>query len=107
MQNITLKQLQELVMKQAEEKGFGTKREEINVAEKIALIHSEVSEAYEGYRKNLEGKDSFGKELGDVLQRVIHLAGCMGVDLEKEILEKLEMNKDRVWDWNKLNEGHN
>ena len=39
VEKITLEQLSALVMTQAKEKGFGTKPEEINVGEKIALIH--------------------------------------------------------------------
>jgi len=105
MEDLTLKQLSYLVMKQAEEKGFGTTPEDINVGEKIALIHTEISEAYEAYRhNNFEGKDSFQKELGDAVERIFHLAGIMGIDLEKEILEKQEMNKNRVWDWTEMNE---
>jgi len=55
-------------MNQASEKGFGTKPKDINVVEKIVLIHSEVPEAFEAYRhKNIDGKDGFKEELGDVL----------------------------------------
>ena len=43
---LTLKELQTLIMEQAKKKGFGTKPEDINISEKIALIHSEISEAY-------------------------------------------------------------
>jgi len=104
---ITLEQLTKLVMQQAEEKGFGTKPEEINVAEKIALIQSEVSEAYDAYRqKNINGKDGFAEEMGDVIQRVLHLCGVLGVNVEEAVLEKLDYNKARAWDWDKLNEKH-
>jgi NTP pyrophosphatase (non-canonical NTP hydrolase) len=103
-----LKDIQNIILQQAHEKGFGTKPGEINVAEKIALIHSEVSEAFEAYRhKNIEGKDGFQEELGDIVQRVLHLAGIFQVDIEAEILKKIESNKSRNWDWNKLNENHN
>jgi len=102
-----IKELQELIMKQAKEKGFGIKPEEINLGEKIALIHSEISEAFDAYRhKNIDGKDGFKEELGDSIQRILHLAGIFNIDIEKEILKKLEMNKDRKWDWDKLNERH-
>jgi len=57
MKDFNIKQLTELIMQQAKDKGFGTKPEEINVAEKIALIHSEISEAFEAYRyKNIDQK---------------------------------------------------
>ena len=107
MEKLTLEQLQELIINQAKEKGFGTNPSEINVGEKIALIHSEISEAFEAYRhKNINGKDGFSEELGDAVQRILHLAGIFNIDIEKEILKKLEYNKDRNWDWDKLNEKH-
>lgn len=103
--NKTLKDLERLIMEQAKAKGFGTKPTEINVAEKIALIHSEVAEAYEAYRhKDMDSKDGFRQELGDVVARVLHLAGIMGVDIEAEILKKLDSNKTREWDFSKMNE---
>lgn len=108
MENLNLKQLTVLILEQAESKGFGTKPEDINVGEKIALIHSEVSEAFEAYRhKNIDGKDGFKEELGDVVQRVLHLSGIFGIDVEAEILKKMESNKTRNWDFDKMNEKHN
>lgn len=104
---MNIKQLTEVIMAQASEKGFGTKPEDINVAEKIALIHSEVSEAFEAYRhKNIEGKDGFKEELGDVIQRVLHLCGVLDIDVEEAILKKVNYNKDRKWSWNDMNENH-
>lgn len=107
MEEFTLKQLQKLILEQAKEKCFGIKPEEINVAEKIALIHSEISEAFEAYRhKKIEGKDGFKEELGDALQRILHLAGIFDIDLEKEILKKINYNKERDWNWKEMNENH-
>lgn len=107
MKELTLKELTELVLRQAEEKKFGTKPREINVGEKIALIHSEISEAFEAYRhKNIDGKDGFKEELGDAVQRILHLAGIFDIDIQEEILKKLNFNKNRNWDWDKLSETH-
>lgn len=107
MANLTLKELTALVLAQAKEKGFGTTPSEINVAEKIALIHSEITEAYSAYRhKNMDGKDGFHEELGDTVQRILHLCGIFGIDVEAEILKKITSNKDRTWDWKKMNEKH-
>lgn len=104
---MTIKQLTELIMAQAKEKGFGTKPDEINVSEKVALIHSEISEAFEAYRnKNINGKDGLEEELGDSIQRILHLCGVMSLDVETAILKKINANKEREWDWEKLNEKH-
>jgi NTP pyrophosphatase (non-canonical NTP hydrolase) len=106
---LSLKQLTDLIMQQAKEKGFGTTPEEIDIPEKIALIHSEVSEAFTAYRhKNMTGKDGFEEELGDIIQRVLHVCGALNIDVEAAILSKLEYNKAREWDWKNLNEtSHN
>jgi len=104
---MTIKELTNLIMKQAEQKGFGSKPKDINLAEKIALIHSEISEAYQAYRnKKINGKDGFKEELGDAIQRILHLGGIMDVDIEKIILKKIKQNKNRKWHWNKINEKH-
>ena len=107
MEKITLQQLSALILQQAKEKGFGTKPEEINVAEKIALIQTEISEAFEAYRhKKIHGKDGFAEEMGDAIQRILHLCGVLNVNVEEAILEKLDYNKARQWDWEKMNERH-
>lgn len=91
-------------MHQAKEKGFGTTHEEIDIHEKFALIHSEVSEAYEAYRKNgHQVTDDFIEELGDVMQRIMHLAGCFNINLEQSIIQKIKKNKSRDWSWDKMN----
>ena len=104
---LTLQQITSAVMDQAKAKGFGTKPDEINVGEKIALIHAEVSEAYEAYRhKKMDGPDSFKEELGDIVQRILHLAGIFDINMEAAIVEKLKRNSDREWQWQDMNENH-
>lgn len=103
----SLHQLTALILEQARKKGFGTKPQEINVPEKIALLHSELSEAYAAYRhKKIAGKDGFKEELADVVARVLHLCGIFEIDLEKELRKKLHSNRRRTWDWDALNEKH-
>jgi NTP pyrophosphatase (non-canonical NTP hydrolase) len=105
MSNLTLKEIQDLIMQQAEEKGWGIKPEDISIPEKIALIHSEISEAFEAYRhKNINAEHGFNEELGDAVTRILHLCGILNIDLEKEILNKLESNKTRTWNWKNMNE---
>lgn len=46
-----INKLTEDILKLANEKGWVTDKDKINVPEKIVLIHTEVAEAYEAYRK--------------------------------------------------------
>ena len=104
---MNIEELTTAVMKQAEEKGFGTKLDEISVPEKISLIHAQVSSAYEGYRKKqIDGPYSFSNEMAGALQRIVHLCAVMDIDVEKALKEKFEENADREWDWENLNEKH-
>lgn len=71
-------------------------------AEKIALIHSEVSELLEGVRK--PGPDEhcpeFTKEeieLSDALIRILDYAGAYGVRLQAATRAKLAYNRTRPW----------
>lgn len=71
-----------------------------NVPEMIALIHSEVSEGLEGYRKNLMDdklphRPMLEVELADTLIRIFDLAGYQGLDLGGAVMEKLEYNATR------------
>ena len=95
---MTLKELQDLILAQAKEKNWGTKPEDILFAEKLALLHQEVSEVLEAYRKGkMVGEHGVAEELGDVIMRVMHLAGIYSIDLESEILKKIDVNKGRDW----------
>jgi NTP pyrophosphatase (non-canonical NTP hydrolase) len=69
-------------------------------AVKIALIHSEISEALEGIRKgkqddHLPDRLAIEVELADALIRIFDLAGSMGLDLEGAVIEKAEYNRHR------------
>src|SRR5690606_35087552 len=71
------------------------------VATKIALIHSEVSEALEGYRSDkmddkLPHRKAIEVELADVIIRVGDLAGALGLDLAAAIQEKFAYNAERA-----------
>lgn len=70
------------------------------VAEKLALIHSEVSEAMEGHRKGLKDdklpdRPMIEVELADAVIRICDLAGALGLDLGGAIAAKLAYNLTR------------
>jgi NTP pyrophosphatase (non-canonical NTP hydrolase) len=74
---------------------------ERNVGEMLALIHSEVSEALEGVRKNLNDahlyhRKSVEVELADALIRICDLAGHLKLDLGGAYHEKLLYNATRA-----------
>lgn len=75
--------------------------DQVNVPEKLCLVHSEVSEAMEGHRKDkqdehLPHRKSFEVELGDAMIRMSDLAGYTELDLAGAIIEKLAYNQTRA-----------
>ena len=68
---------------------------------KIALIHSELSEALEAHRKNLMDdklphRQGVEVELADAVIRIADLAGALGLDLGGAIAEKMIYNENRL-----------
>jgi NTP pyrophosphatase (non-canonical NTP hydrolase) len=82
--------LQKKVMKNKIAKGFNT----TDVQMEFLLTHGELAEAYEAWLKK---KDDLGEELADILIYLMGLAGVLGIDLEKELLSKMEKNKLRKY----------
>lgn len=64
------------------------------VPTKLALIHSEVSEALEEFRKD-HRLEEFGGELADIIIRVGQLGVGLGIDLDAAVAAKLEKNRQR------------
>jgi NTP pyrophosphatase (non-canonical NTP hydrolase) len=72
-----------------------------NIGEMLCLMHSEISEAMEGYRKNLNDTHlptypMITVELADLLIRAFDLAGYLDLDLANAVLDKLEYNQNRA-----------
>jgi hypothetical protein len=72
-----------------------------NVGEKLCLVHSEISEALEGARKNkmddhLPHRKSEEVELADALIRILDWAAYRGFDIGSAVSEKLAYNTRRV-----------
>jgi NTP pyrophosphatase (non-canonical NTP hydrolase) len=71
------------------------------VSQKIALCHSELSEALEGARKDkmddhLPHFTSVAVELADAVIRICDLAGAMNISLGRAIAEKMAYNAQRA-----------
>lgn len=71
-----------------------------NKGEMIALIHSEITEALEGERKDLmDDKLPHRKmaevEMADAVIRIMDYCGRWGYDIGGAIVEKIEFNKNR------------
>ncbi len=68
---------------------------------KLALVHSEISEALEGDRKSkmddhLPHRQAREVELADAIIRIFDLAGAYSMDLGGAIAEKMQYNAKRA-----------
>lgn len=73
-----------------------------NLAISLSLEANEVLEQFQ-WQDDLKDKDDFASELADVALYLLQLASVSGVDLEKAILRKLEINATRQWELDKTN----
>ena len=87
---IDLKKLQEEIYNNKMAKGFNTT--DINL--KFNLTHGELSEAFNAYHKKLP---DLGEKLADVAIYLLGISAILKIDLEDEILKKVEKNKNRKY----------
>ena len=88
---VELKELQKQIYENKKEKGFNT----TDISKEFCMIHEELAEAYRAYYRKLP---DMGEELADVAIYILGLAEILGVDLEKEVLNKIEKNQERVYE---------
>ena len=85
---IDLKQLQERIYKNKIAQGFNV----TDVYMEFCYMFGELNEAREAYSMK---KDDLGEELADVAIYLLGLSEILSVDLENEILSKIEKNEKR------------
>lgn len=87
---ISLKKLQQSILKNKIEKGFNT----TDIYKEFCFTHEELSEAFRAYDKKLS---NIGEELADVAIFTLGISEILKIDLEKEIIKKMAKNKKRVY----------
>lgn len=87
---LDLKKLQEEIYQNKVNKGFNTS----DVNKEFCYIYGEVAEAFEAYRKK---KDDLGEELADITIYLLGLSEILNINLEEEILKKVNKNNHRKY----------
>ena len=91
-----IKDLQKQIHAIAREKGWWDLKR--NPGELIVLMHCELSEAVEALRTQNPEDNNVGEELADCVIRIMDACeGAFNVDLEHEIIKKIEKNKIRPY----------
>ena len=68
-----------------------------NLAISLALEAAEILEHFQ-WRDEIRNKEELASELADVSLYLLQLASITDIDLEKAILDKIEVNRTREWD---------
>lgn len=87
---VELKKLQEEVIKNKVNKGFNIK--DLNF--EFLLAYGELAEAFNAYQNK---EEDLGEELADVVIYILGIAEMLDIDLEVELLKKIEKNKRRKY----------
>jgi len=87
---VDLKKLQKDVYQNKVNHGFNVT--DLNM--EFCLAYGELGEAYMAWLKK---KDDLGEELADVAIYLMGISEILGLDLEKEIIHKMEKNAKRVY----------
>ncbi|MBP7805282.1 MAG: hypothetical protein KA052_03645 [Candidatus Pacebacteria bacterium] len=87
---IDLNALQKEVMRNKIEKGFNTR----DISFEFCRAHEELSEAFSKFSKS---QDGVAEEFADVAIFLLGMCETLGYDLEKELVRKIEINKNRKY----------
>ena len=94
---VDLKQLQKEVMRNKIEKGFS-----MEITHEFCRAYEELSEAFSKYNKSQPG---VAEEFADVAIFILGMCEHLGYDLEKELVRKIEINKNRKYEKTKSPDG--
>lgn len=86
---IDLKEKQKEVYQNKLDKGFS-----LDPNFNFNLLYGEVGEAFEAYYKK---HDDLGSEFADIVIYVLGLCETLGIDLEEELIKKIDKNKNRKY----------
>lgn len=92
---MSLKQIQQEVLANKIRHGFNT----TNMEQEFCYLYKEVAEAYDAYYKQ---KSDLAEELADVAIFLLGIAEILGVDLETEIVKKVDKNRSRIYHINEI-----
>lgn len=95
---IDFKELQKKVMDNRIEKGFPVG----DITNDFCRAYEELSEAFSKYNKNQPG---VAEEFADVIIFLLGMSDHLGYDLEKELVDKIEKNKNRKYKKEKTPDG--
>lgn len=101
LQEGTIKHLQEYIARKVQERGF----EDESLHERLLLLTEELGELVHACRKisgmnvdqNREITDKVGEEVADVLNLIFAVGIKLGLDIEKEFIEKEKIVDQRVY----------
>ena len=68
-----------------------------NLAISLALEAAEILEHFQ-WSEHVKDQEELSSELADVALYLLQLASISKIDLERAILDKIEINKTREWD---------
>ena len=107
MKTQILNELRDEAYNTSKSKGWYDKEPQPTFGDRIALVHSELSEALEvtrtGAKINESTYEKDGKpvgvdsELADVIIRVLDMCGFYNIDIARAVEEKLNYNKTRSY----------
>lgn len=86
---VDLKELQNSIMENRKEKGFGN-----DVVNDFCRAYEELSEAFSKYNK---GQQGVAEEFADVIIFLLGMSANLGYDLEKELVDKVAKNRKRQY----------